>query len=160
MDLRSDVINKVSGSKALRTTRELSGNFRGWGCVRSIRKIVHCEVPEKDTGASKDYRMVVLLPGSSGLRTNGREVSPSGLKPNSRISTRDQLPNSLTRGSPSDATAFVMLDLRLWDTHPIHFPIDRFSQHEFLGHNGYFKLVMSRFQHIEACFLDKMDFDW
>jgi hypothetical protein len=60
----------------------------------------------------------------------------------------------------ANATAFVMLDLRLWDTHPIHFPIDRCSQHEFLGHNGYFKLVMSRFQHIEACFLDKMDFDW
>jgi len=27
--------------------------------------------------------MVVLLPRSGGLRTNGREVSPSGLKPNS-----------------------------------------------------------------------------
>ena len=24
----------------------------------------------------------------------------------------------------TNATAFVMLDLRLWDAHPIHFPID------------------------------------
>ena len=31
--------------------------------------------------------MVVLEPVSGGLRTNGREVPPSGLKPNSRIST-------------------------------------------------------------------------
>jgi hypothetical protein len=54
----------------------------------------------------------------------------------------------------------VMLDLRLWDAHPILIPIDDCSQHDFLGHNGYFKLVMSLFQHIEACFLDKMDFDW
>ncbi len=37
-----------------------------------------------DAGASEENRMFVLLPGSGGLRTNGREVSPSGLKPNSR----------------------------------------------------------------------------
>ena len=60
----------------------------------------------------------------------------------------------------ANATTFVMLDLRLWDAHPILIPIDDCSQHDFLGHNGYFKLVMSLFQHIEACFLDKMDFDW
>ena len=38
------------------------------------------------------------MPGSGGLRTNGREVPPSGLKPNSRISTGDPLQKSLTRG--------------------------------------------------------------
>jgi hypothetical protein len=32
--------------------------------------------------------MVVLLLGSGGLHTNGREVSPSGLKPNSRKQTQ------------------------------------------------------------------------
>jgi hypothetical protein len=35
--------------------------------------------------------MVVLLPGSGGLRTNGREVPPSGLKPN--ILTRGLAPH-------------------------------------------------------------------
>ena len=34
-----------------------------------------------DASASEGYGVVVLLPGSGGLRTNGREVSPSGLKP-------------------------------------------------------------------------------
>ena len=34
------------------------------------------------------------------LTHTGREVSPSGLKPNSRISTRNPLLNSLTRGQP------------------------------------------------------------
>jgi hypothetical protein len=41
--------------------------------------------------------MVVLLPGSGGLRTNGREVPPSGLK-----TKQPDLycPTSLTRGHP------------------------------------------------------------
>ena len=52
-----------------------------------------------------------------------------------------------------------MLDLWLWDAHSILIPIDDCSQHDFLGHNGYFKLVMSLFQHIEACALDKMELD-
>ena len=34
------------------------------------------------------------------LTHTGRQVPPSGLKPNSRISTADLLPKSLTRGQP------------------------------------------------------------
>ena len=44
-----------------------------------------------DASASKEYRVVVLLPGSGGLSTNGREVSPSGQKPANWIPTRDPL---------------------------------------------------------------------
>ena len=43
-----------------------------------------CEVSEIDARDSGEYRAVALLPGSGGLRTNGRAVSPSGLKPNSQ----------------------------------------------------------------------------
>ncbi len=48
---------------------------------------------------------------------------------------------------------------RLWDIHSVHFPFHSCPQHEFLGHNGYFKLVMSLSHHIEACALDKMGLD-
>jgi hypothetical protein len=60
----------------------------------------------------------------------------------------------------TNATTFVMLELRLRNTHAVHFPIDGCSQHEFLGHNRYFKLVLTLFQHIEACVFDKIDFNW
>ena len=36
---------------------------------------------EMDACASEEHRMVVLLPVSGGSRTNGRDLSPSGLKP-------------------------------------------------------------------------------
>ena len=44
-------------------------------CIAKFLKwiLVHLNNKERD----------VLLPGSGGLRTNGRQVSPSGLKPNS-----------------------------------------------------------------------------
>ena len=59
----------------------------------------------------------------------------------------------------ANATTFVVLDLRLRDIHSVHFPFHSCPQHEFLGHNGYFKLVMSLSHHIEACALDNMGLD-
>ena len=64
-----------------------------------------------DAGASEENGMVVLLPGSGGLRTNGREVSPSGLKPNSRktppLSRREELLGTI-------ALHWIPVGLKCW----------------------------------------------
>jgi hypothetical protein len=60
-----------------------------------------CAIDGKNAGTVPGCLRV--LGGISRIRWlthTGRQVSPSGLKPNSRISTGDPLPKILTRGLP------------------------------------------------------------